>query len=113
MRRHRRRGVSIVRDEAPRDDRLELSWREADVLPAFELRLHRPRPIVALKAGKPRDTGELTPYAVEVTSGPARMSPTTGDPARLRTMARALLEAADELEARTATAPRLPLELER
>lgn len=105
--------MSVVRDEAPRDDRLELEWTEDDALPAFELRLHRPRPICVIKNGQPRDTGELTPWQVEVASVPAGFRPATGDPGRLRTMARALLEAADELEARTAVAPGLPLELER
>jgi hypothetical protein len=93
----------LERDDDPKDARLAVEWREPDVLPYFELRLFRPRPIVVLdKSAKPKATGELSEWFVEVTSGPARMSPATGSPERLR---------ADELEALIAAEPRLPLGL--
>lgn len=100
----------MIVDAAPRDPRHEREWRE-DTLPYLSIRLLRPRPICVLKNGKPRDTGDITPWAVEVTTGPASFAPATADPDRLRSMARALLDAADELEGHAFNAPRLPLGL--
>ena len=85
---------------APTADRWgNLWWREEGVRPYLELRFVPAHELVALgKDAKPKATGEWVSEVVEVGTGPAGMTPATSSPARLRTMAALLLEAADHLE---------------